>query len=59
MFLKQYNQLRRVGMRLSEEIPKTYGLEESLPKIIRFLGIGEGRQLFLVFRQLLISDTLR
>jgi len=47
MFLKQYNELRRVGKRLSEEIPETYGLKESLPEIIRVLGIGQGKQLIL------------
>jgi hypothetical protein len=47
MFLNQYNQLRSVGIRLSEEIPKTYGFEERLPEIIRLLGIGKGRQIFL------------
>jgi len=47
MFLNQYKQLRSVGMRLSEEIPKTYGLKESLPAIIRILGIGQGQQLLL------------
>jgi hypothetical protein len=47
MFLKQYNQLRHVGMRFSEEIPRIYGLKESLPEIIRVLGIGQGRQLLL------------
>jgi hypothetical protein len=47
MVLKQYQQLRRVGMRLSEEIPEIYGLEDSLPEIIRVLGIGHGRQIVL------------
>ena len=39
----KYNQVRDVGKRLSEEIPKLYGIEESLPKIIRLLGIGHGK----------------
>ncbi len=39
----KYNQVRDVGKRLSEEIPKLYGLEKSLPKIIRLLGIGQGK----------------
>jgi hypothetical protein len=47
MSLREYNQLRRVGMRLSEEIPKIYGLDESLPQIIRVLGIGHGQNLVL------------
>jgi hypothetical protein len=47
MFLNQYNELRRVGMQLSEDIPKIYSLEESFPQIIRMLGIGQGRQIFL------------
>lgn len=47
MSLKEYNQLRGVGMHLSEEIPKIYGLDESLPQIIRLLGIGQGKNLIL------------
>ena len=43
----QYRQLRDVGKYLSEEIPKLYGLEESLPKITRLLGIGQGRKIIL------------
>jgi len=45
--LREYNQLRRVGMRLSEEIPKTYDLSESIPEIIRTLGIGQGNKIVL------------
>lgn len=47
MVLREYNQLRNVGMHLSNEIPKIYGLEESLPQIIRVLGIGQGKTLIL------------
>jgi len=39
----EYNQVRDVGKRLSEEIPKLYGIEESLPRIIHLLGIGQGK----------------
>lgn len=39
----KYNQVHNVGKRLSEEIFKLYGLEKSLPKIIRLLGIGQGK----------------
>jgi hypothetical protein len=46
MSLKQYQKLREVGKRLSAEIPKTYGLEESLPGITRILGIGHGKNVF-------------
>lgn len=47
MDLKQYNQLRRVGKYLSEEIPKIYGLEESLPVITRLMGVGHGQKIVL------------
>jgi len=47
MSLKEDNQLRSIGMHLSEEIPKIYSLDESLPQIIRVLGIGQGRTLVL------------
>jgi hypothetical protein len=47
MFLNQYNKLRRSGIWLSEEIPKIYGLEESLSEIVRVFGIGQGRKLLL------------
>jgi hypothetical protein len=47
MSLKLYNQLRETGKRLSEEIPKLYGLEKSLPEILRLFGIGQGRNLIL------------
>ena len=47
MFLEQYNQLRHVGQQLSKEIPEIYGLTESLPKIIRVLGIAQGRTIIL------------
>lgn len=47
MSLKEYNELRHIGMRLSEEIPKAYGLDESLPQIVRVLGIGQGQKLVL------------
>jgi len=39
----EYNQVRDVGKQLSEEIPKLYGIEESLPRIIHLLGIGQGK----------------
>ena len=38
--LKEYNQLRNVSKRLSEEIPEIYGLDKSLTQIIRIMGIG-------------------
>jgi hypothetical protein len=44
---KQYNQLRRVGKHLSEEIPKIYGIEESLPVITRLMGVGHGQKIVL------------
>lgn len=47
MDLKQYNQLRRVGKYLSEEIPKIYGMEESLPVITRLMGVGHGQKIVL------------
>jgi hypothetical protein len=47
MSLKEYNQLRHFGRRLSEEIPKIYGLDESLPHMIRVLGMGHGQKLIL------------
>lgn len=47
MSLQQYNKLRRVGMRLSEEIPKIYSVEKSLPEITRILGVGQGRNIIL------------
>lgn len=47
MDLKQYSQLRRVGKYLSEEIPKIYGLEESLPVITRLMGVGHGQKIVL------------
>jgi hypothetical protein len=47
MDLKQYNQLRRVGKHLSEEIPKIYGIKESLPVITRLMGIGHGQKIVL------------
>lgn len=47
MSLKQYNRLRRIGQHLSEEIPKLYSVEKSIPKIIRTLGIGQGQQIVL------------
>jgi len=47
MSLKEYRQVRRVGMRLSEEIPEIYGLDDSLPQIVRVLGIGHGKRIFL------------
>ena len=49
MSLREYNQLRHVGMHLSEEIPKIYGLDEELPQIIRILGIGQGKNLILQY----------
>ncbi len=47
MSLQEYKQLRHVGMHLSDEIPRLYGLDESLPKITRVLGVGQGRKLIL------------
>jgi hypothetical protein len=47
MDLKQYNQLRRVGKHLSEEIPNIYGIEESLPVITRLMGVDHGQKIVL------------
>ncbi len=47
MSLKEYRQVRRVGMRLSEEIPEIYGLDDSLPQIARDLGISYGKRILL------------
>lgn len=47
MFLKQYQELRRVGLRLSKEIPTIYEISEDLPKILRTLGVVEGRTVVL------------
>ena len=45
--LKEYNQLRNVSKRLSEEIPEIYGLDKSLPQIIRIMGIGRSGNIVL------------
>ena len=47
MSLKQYNQLRQVGKYLSEEIPRIYGLDDSLTETVRVLGIGQGKKIIL------------
>lgn len=39
--------MRRVGKRLSEKVPEYYDLEKDLPKVIRTLGIGQGKQIML------------
>ncbi|MBT9315710.1 hypothetical protein [Leptothoe spongobia] len=47
MSLKEYKQMRRVGKRLSEKIPEQYGLETELPRMIRVMGVGQGKRLVL------------
>lgn len=47
MSLAEYKQLRNVGKKLSEKIPEDYDLEESLPKMIKILGIGQGKNIIL------------
>jgi hypothetical protein len=47
MSLAEYEQLRSVGKQLSKTIPEDYGLEKSLPKMIKLLGIGQGKNVIL------------
>lgn len=45
--LKRYKQLRKLGLKLSEEIPEIYGLEKSLPYIVRVMGLGQMQNIML------------
>lgn len=47
MSLAEYERLRSVGKKLSEKIPEDYGLEKSLPKIIKILGVVQGKTIIL------------
>ena len=47
MSLREYEQLRHIGMDLSQEIPKLYDIGADLPAIIKLLGIGHGKKLVL------------
>jgi hypothetical protein len=46
-FYSHYIQLREIGKRLSEEIPKAYDLEKAIPAIVRILGIGNGKNIMM------------
>jgi hypothetical protein len=45
--LEQYQQLRKIGLFLSQELPKKYALQDAIPRIIRLFGIGQGRNIIL------------
>jgi hypothetical protein len=47
MSLEQYNELRHVGINLSEVVPKKYITKDTLISTVRTLGIGQGRQIIL------------